>query len=203
MTGRSGFVLLASLAVAACSKGPPPPSVADFVENERLLEATMVRCARDRVELKYTPECLNAREAVNRLAAAEEAERRKELEAQSARKREALRRAQQAAAAARARAAEAERRRREAELLGEYEPVPDEPGDDEQEGGAATMPPQDPGQPGADAPPADTDVTESSPPPATAPADESEQPGDLEAVREELERRNNAAAAEPPPDEAQ
>lgn len=118
------FFALAASCIAVttgCDSEPPPHSVVDFIENPRLLEATMVRCAANRAELKYTPECLNAREAVDRLAVTNEAERRKELEAQSARKREALRRAQQAAAEARARAEEAERQRREAEYLGLFE----------------------------------------------------------------------------------
>ena len=38
-SGFTGLVLL-----AACTKEPPPVSVAEFMENPRLLEATMVRC---------------------------------------------------------------------------------------------------------------------------------------------------------------
>ena len=93
ISGFTGLVLL-----AACAKEPPPVSVAEFMENPRLLEATMVRCGQNRSETKYLGDCVNAREAVNRLEAREKAARRAELEAQSERKRQALRRTQQAAA---------------------------------------------------------------------------------------------------------
>lgn len=116
--GPLGLLLLV---LGACTREPPARTVTEFVDNPRLLEATMLRCAENRLELKYTEECLNAREAVNRIAAQEDAARRKELEAQSTRKREALRRAQEAAVEARARAAEAERQRREAEYLGQFD----------------------------------------------------------------------------------
>lgn len=84
----------------------------------------MVRCARDRTRMKYDVDCMNARDAVNRIEASQEEERRKELEAQFERKRRALRRTQEAAAEARRRAAEEQRRREEAEYLGIYEATP-------------------------------------------------------------------------------
>ena len=84
--------------LAACSEPPPAVSVAEFMENPRLLEATMVRCGQNRSEMKYEAECVNARDAINRLERAEERARRAELEAQSERKRQALRRTQEAAA---------------------------------------------------------------------------------------------------------
>ncbi len=192
----------------ACSPEPPPRTVIDFVENPRLLEATMVRCAENRAELKYTPECLNAREAVDRLAARDEVERRKELEAQSARKREALRRAQQAAAQARARAEEAERQRREAEYLAQFgepespyaEPQPAQAGSGQAP--AATGQPGDAASgaaaAGDGAPttvPAPSVTTTpypaGNPPPSQSPATGTEPTG-LDAVREELRRRQEA-----------
>ncbi|MDH5345232.1 MAG: EexN family lipoprotein, partial [Gammaproteobacteria bacterium] len=94
-------VSLAGLLLAACSEPPPPVTVAEFTQNPRLLEATMVRCGQNRTEMKYEAECVNAREAVNRLERAAEQERRIQLEAQSDRKRQSLRRTQEAAAAAR------------------------------------------------------------------------------------------------------
>jgi len=69
--------------LAACAEEQPPVSASQFMENSRLLEATMVRCARNRSETKYDAECVNARDAVNRLEAANERDRREQLEAQS------------------------------------------------------------------------------------------------------------------------
>ena len=117
------FGLIAVLLIG-CSKEPPPRSVEAFMANPVVLEAAMVRCSRNRNETRYDAECVNAREAVDRLAAREEAERRAELEAQSERKREALRRTQRAAAEARRRAAEAARLREEAEYLAQFGEVP-------------------------------------------------------------------------------
>lgn len=112
------LTLLALGCAAGCSKEPPPPSVDAFMEDPILLDATMVRCVANRNSVSYDPECVNAREAVERIAAAEEKARQAALEAESERKREALRRAQEAADAARRRAEELERLRQEAELLG-------------------------------------------------------------------------------------
>lgn len=106
------------LLLAACAKEPPPISVPEFMENPRLLEATMVRCGQNRSQMKYEVECVNARDAVNRLEAREKKARREELEALSERKRQALRRTQQAAAEARRRAVEDAQQRDEAEYLG-------------------------------------------------------------------------------------
>ena len=114
----AGFVLL-----AACAEEPPPPSVDELLSNKVLLDATMAKCLSDRPRMKYEPECVNAREAANAIARAEEAERRLMLEERSERKRAALRRAQEAAEEARRRAEEAARRRREEEYLGLFEPA--------------------------------------------------------------------------------
>jgi hypothetical protein len=111
-------------ALAACGKEPPPRSVAEFMEDPILLEATMVRCGQDRAATRYDAECINATDAVGRIAAAREQARRQELEAQSEQKRQALRRARQAAADARRRAQEAERRLEEARYFGEFDPLP-------------------------------------------------------------------------------
>ncbi len=115
---------LAAVLLTACSEEPPPRSVEEFIANPVVLEAVMVRCSRNRAETRYEAECLNAREAVDRILAREKALRRAELEAESERKREALRRAQRAAAEARRRAAEAARLREEAEYLAQFGEVP-------------------------------------------------------------------------------
>ena len=180
--------------IAACSEEPPPRTVQEFLENPIVLEAAMVRCSQNRDKTRYDPECVNARQAVSILEAKEERERAKQFEAQSERKREALRRTQAAAAEARRRAAEAERRRREAEYLAQFGELPPKEGSETADGGTMLN------QPGSVVP-------ESEPEPvrATAPAqsdmppasDGSNAPGmddtpssDLNAIREELQRRS-------------
>jgi len=131
--------LIAGIGIlAGCAeKEPPARSVTEFVENPILLEAAVVRCARNRSESRYDTECINAREAVNIIQAKEEELRSTELEARSERKRQALRRTQQAAAEARRRAEEAERLRKEAEYLAQFGVLP--PAEDEQDT-AETLP---------------------------------------------------------------
>ncbi len=113
------FLSSAVLAVG-CAEPPPPPSVGDYVANKILLDAALAKCGQDRARLKYTQECVNAREASNRIAKLEEEQRSEVLEAQSERKRAALRRAQMAAAEARRRADEAARMREEAAYLAQF-----------------------------------------------------------------------------------
>ncbi len=84
----------------------------------------MVRCAQDRSKTKYDPECVNARQAVARIQAKEEAEAKAAFEARSESKRAALRRTQAAAAEARRRAEEARRKREEAEYLAQFGVLP-------------------------------------------------------------------------------
>lgn len=190
--GVSACALLALL--SACSKEPPPRTVIEFVENPRLLEATMVRCAESRDELRYTGECVNAREAVDRIAATEEAASRSELDAQSERKRESLRRAQQAAVAARQRAAEAERLREEAEYLGQFGEVEEIPVETTT-GGQPIAP--DRLQPDSDAVIVDEPAPAMSPANEAPPVNEPKPPaesgvGSLESVRDELQRRQQS-----------
>lgn len=180
----SQFVVFAGipLLIVACGKEIPPRSVSEFVENPILLEATMVRCARNRSQTKYDAECVNAREAANRLAAIEDAARRAELESQSEQKRQALRRTQEAAAEARRRAAEAQRRREEAAYLGQFDTAAEPsktPGTADVDGAA----PAPANIPGAVIPP----------PPESTPqkSESSNTPADLEAIREELKRRQD------------
>lgn len=181
--------LIGTLLFAACSEPPPPVSVTEFMENPRLLEATMVRCGQNRSAMKYEVECVNARDAINRLERAEERARRAELEAQSERKRQALRRTQEAAAAARRRAQEEQRRREEAEYLGIFEGTPTETGAAQAPQTQAT---NEAPQPAANAPAAEivpVEVEEAPPEEVEEPVAES---SDLGAVREELRRRQQA-----------
>ena len=122
------FFLVCGLGLlGACSK-EPPSSVEEFIANPILLEATVVRCSQNRSETRYDSECVNAREAVSRIASREEQAEREALEAQSERKRLELRRNQEAAAEALRLKDEAQRRREEAEYLGQFGEVP--PADD-------------------------------------------------------------------------
>ena len=155
--------------LAGCAEEPPPRSVEEFLENRILLEATMVRCGENRNQSKYEAECVNAREAINRIATDEERSRRADLEAQFERKRKSLRRTQEAAAEARRRAADARRRREEAEYLG----VPDDIQQAIQTGSAVPPGPN----------PDTADVGQA---PAEIPAPEVAAEQDLAAVREEL-----------------
>ena len=100
----------------------------------------MVRCSVDRSGTRYDQECINAREAVDRVQAKEEEKRRLELEARSERKRQALRRTQQAQAEARRRAEEAERLREEAEYLAQFGVLPPTEGGDQDELPAGNVP---------------------------------------------------------------
>ena len=157
----------------------------------------MVRCQQDRQASRYDQECINARAAVQRIQAKEEATRRAELEARSERKRAALRRTQQAAAEARRRAEEAERLRKEAEYLAQFGVLP--PTDD---GGQSETLPEG-NLPMAVIPEPDIeDEVDSAYGDAVLPTDggnapsseetpEEEAAGDLESIREELRRRND------------
>ena len=188
----AGIVLL-----AGCAEEPPPRTVTEFVENPVLLEAVMVRCSQDRRATRYDAECINAREAVKRIEAKEEAKRKEEFERQSEEKRRALRRTQQAAAEARRRRAEEERRREEEEYLAQFGvPMPsDEPTEEEELSGNTPL---------AVIPEAEEDdqlvdygevlpASDGGNAPVIEQAPESEpdvQAGDIGSIREELQRRN-------------
>jgi hypothetical protein len=130
MTRQLTALLVGIGILAGCAeKTPPPRTVTEFVENPLLLEAAVVRCARNRAETRYDAECINAREAVNIVQVKEEELRSAELEARSERKREALRRTQQATVEARRRAEEAERLRKEAEYLAQFGALPSPEGE--------------------------------------------------------------------------
>ena len=109
---------------SGCSEEPQPRSVQEYLDNPQFLEATVVRCARNRSQTRYDDECVNARQAVSAIEAREERSRRDKLEAQSKSKRDALRRTQVAASEARHRAAEMIRLQEEAEYLAQFGELP-------------------------------------------------------------------------------
>ena len=181
--------------IGGCADDVPPTTVNEFMENPRLLDSTMVRCSENRTELKYAPECVNARDAVHRLEAAEDRKRRQDLERLSEEKRQALRRARAAEALALEKAMEAERLREEAEYLSQFvdpENLPERPVANEQ----SPAPP-----PVADSPPESSARFSSAAlvtpmEDAGIAADEQSldsAPTSLEAIREELRRRQSGA----------
>jgi hypothetical protein len=182
-----GFAL-----TAGCVEEQKPRSVTEFIDNPILLEAAVVRCAQNRSETRYDDECVNARQAISIIEAKEERAQRDAFEAQSDKKREALRRTQQAAAEARRRAQEAERQRQEAEYLaqfGELPPTPDgEAAVDEAAENAPGMVIPEVADEVAEEPSSHESVPASDG--GNAPAAESEPDSDLDAVRDELRKRN-------------
>ena len=118
-------VLFSSIWLSAgCSEEPAPRTVEEYLDNPQFLEASVVRCARNRSQTRYDAECVNARQAVSMIEAREERSRRDKLEAQSENKREALRRTHHVASEARQRAAEIIRLQEEAEYLAQFGEFP-------------------------------------------------------------------------------
>lgn len=197
MTRHLTLLLCGFSVLAGCAKEPPPRSVTEFTDNPMLLEAAMLRCAADRAKSRYDAECVNARQAVARIQAKEEAARAAALEAISESKRNALRRTQAAAAEARRRSAEDKRRREEAEYLAQFGVLPSGDGDPDEalpEGNVpvAVLPAagdQSPAVGGGEASPA----TDGGNAPVAEPGPESPD-SDLESVRDELRRRNEEGA---------
>ncbi len=195
----TSLLLAGLLLVAACSQEPPPRSVTEFIDDPLLLEAAIVRCTQNRSATRYEAECVNAREAIKQIEAKDEARRRAELEAASERKREALRRTQEAAAAARRRVAEAEKRRQEAEYLAQFGVVPDEETADEfgtnvpmaviPEAAEEQVSNDYPENPFDDPPVPDRSATDGSNAPVVETGEDTAT--DLESVRDELRRRND------------
>ncbi len=195
MTLRVTLLIGGMALMAGCAEPPPPRSVQAFLDNPIVLEAALVRCSRNRSETRYEAECVNAREANKIVAAREEAERRAEFEAQSERKRQALRRTQEAAAEARRRAAEAEKRREEAAYLAQFGQLP--PDDDGQadEPGTGNVPMAViPEASDEAANPVDDSYSEPLLAPTSdasnAPVAEAEPARNLDEIRQELQRRN-------------
>lgn len=202
MMTRRVTILIGGLAlVAGCAEPPPPRSVQEFVDNPLVLEAALVRCSRNRSETRYEAECVNAREANKIIAAREEAARRAEFEAQSERKRQALRRTQEAAAEARRRAAEAERRRKEAEYLAQFGQLPPDDSRQTEEPDSGNVPIAVIPEPAEESTDSGGDSyrqplsatpsgTSNAPAAETAPESEPEAARNLDEIREELKRRN-------------
>lgn len=194
---RSILLGICVVALAGCDREVPARSVAEFMDDPLLLEAALVRCTQNRSESRYLAECVNVREAVKLIEAKEEAKGREQLEAQSQRKRDALRRTQRAAAEARRRVAEAERRRRDEEYLAQFGELPP---DSELANGA------DGNEPVAVIPEPVEQSTDdryyeeqlpaegSNAPVVEMPPAEESTPGDLESIREELQRRNEESS---------
>ncbi|MGI9272678.1 MAG: EexN family lipoprotein [Woeseiaceae bacterium] len=113
-----------ALFFSGCSQEQPARTVQEFLDSPQFLEAAVVRCSQNRAETRYDTECVNARQAVSLIEAREERARRERLEQQSESKRDALRRTQRAASEARRRAAEQEQLRKEAEYLAQFGEVP-------------------------------------------------------------------------------
>jgi len=197
MTKTQMSLLLCGFAlIAACSEEPQPRTVTEFLDNPIVLEAAVVRCSINREETRYDVECVNARQAVAIIEAKEERVRRDAFEAQSERKREALRRTQEAAAKARRRAAEENRLRKEAEYLAQFgELPPTSEGEVTGEAGSGNAPEMVLPEPVAEEPEY-SELTDT--PPASdggnAPVIEAEPESDLEAIREELRQRNEEPA---------
>ena len=175
----SGLVLL-----GACAKESPPIPVSELLDNPRLLEATIVRCAQNRAHTKYDADCVNARYVASRLEYRAMQSRRTQLETQSTRKRQALRRTQEAATVARNRVLEAKRLRKEAEYLGVFDDQAPAGTGNANDAASATDNAAGAGRnaPGVEISPPEADSTS-----ATAAATGVE--SDLASTREELQRR--------------
>jgi hypothetical protein len=196
MTRQLTALIIGIGLLAGCApKAPPARTVTEFVENPILLEAAVVRCAQNRSSSKYEQECINAREAVNRIETKEEEGSRAELEARSERKRRALRRTQQATAEARRRAEEFERMREEAEYLAQFGVLPPSEDEDEENRSEGNLPiavvpeyetTDQPTEAYGDALPA----VDGGNAPVAEPVPEEEPATDLDSVREELRRRS-------------
>ena len=201
MTLRLTIPMVCIAVLAGCAEPPPPRSVQEFLDNPIVLEAALVRCARDRSETRYEPECVNAREANKLVAAREEAQRRAEFDAQSERKRQALRRAQEAAAEARRRATEAQKRREEAEYLAQFGQLPPDDSRQSEPENTGNVPiaviPEPAGPPatgsdGGYSEPLSVAPSGASNAPVAevVPEPEPDAPRNLDEIREELKRRN-------------
>jgi hypothetical protein len=193
MNLRVTYLIGVLATLAGCAEEIPPPSVQELVDDPIVLEATVVRCSANRSESRYKKECINARQAVAIVEAREDRTRREAFEAQSAAKRAALRRTQEAAAEARRRAEEAERQRKEAEYLAQFGEVLPPDGATEGEDDATFNAPTAVIPTPAETPPTHA-LPAGSEPASTAgsnaPVIQAEPPVNLNDIREELRRRS-------------
>lgn len=191
MNVRLTLLLCGLFMLEGCTEEVPPTSVQEFLADPNSLEAAVVRCSQNRSQMRYEAECVNARQAISIMEAKEERARRDAFEAESDKKRQALRRTQQAAAEAHRRAEAAVQRRKEAEYLAQFgEPPPAANGNAGVDEAAMNAP-------GAVIPAPDAEAT---PPPGdrqpatdggNAPVAEPSPPAtDIDAVREELRKRS-------------
>ena len=208
----TSMLLCSALVFLGCSQEQPVRSVQEFLDNPQFLEAAVVRCSQNRAESRYDAECVNARQAVSLIEAREERARREQFEAQSESKRDALRRTRRVATEARRRAAEQEQLRKEAEYLSQFDELP---ASDSASGGneldanvpGAVIPRNQSPQPGFteaatdDTPPVIFDQLTREPEqsfPASdggnAPSVENGTETDLDAVRDELRRRQDESS---------
>lgn len=191
MNVRLTSLLCGLFMLGGCTEEVPPRSVQEFLADPNSLEAAVVRCSQNRSQTRYEAECVNARQAISIMEAKEDRARRDAFEAESNKKRQALRRTQQAAAEARRRAEEAAQRRREAEYLAQFGELPPAENDGVEIDEAAMN------APSAVIPAPDAEVTQlpGDEQPATdggnAPVAEPSPPAtDIDAVREELRKRS-------------
>ena len=200
MNRHTALLIFCLGTLLGCSQEPRPRSVDEFIDNPIMLEAAMVRCSQDRSGTKYDAECVNARTAVGRIEAKEEAVRRAAFDARSEEKRQSLRRTQQAAAEARRRAEEAAKLREEAEYLAQFgaSPAQDFGEDSVQEMGnlpTATVQEADPGQENSNGPASlgrdTTPATDGGNAPTGSNANEAPAEQDLDSIRDELRRRSD------------
>lgn len=77
--------------LVACGDEPPARSVDDFMSDSAGLQATLLRCRDGGFEAERDPECVNARQAAERLGAQQEEDKRAEREAEFERQRDVLR----------------------------------------------------------------------------------------------------------------
>ncbi len=90
---RLSLVLLPALIFMGCAEPEKPPtSTATLIEDPAVLDAVLTRCTVGDEDFRASQECTNARRAVDAVAAGEAEKEQVDLEAQSERKRAALRR---------------------------------------------------------------------------------------------------------------
>jgi len=196
MNMRATLLLCGLTLLVGCADEVPPPSVHDYLDDPNALEAAVVRCAANRSETRYEAECVNARQAISIIEAKEERQRRDVFEAESDKKRQALRRTQQAAAEARRRAEDLDRRRKEAAYLAQFGEPP--PRDDPVEvvDDAAMNVPSAVIPAAVDDGPAERFEEVPAIDGGNAPVAEPAPEGDIDSVREELRRRAEESDSE-------
>lgn len=190
------------LAISGCSDGPPPRTVAEFLDDPIGLEATLSRCNADRSLTRDDPECINAREANNRMAAEDQRRLERDLERESQRKLDAIRRRNESAAIAARQAEEAAKAREEALYEQQFEIVPEterapedssrsQPDSGPMEPAETSVVPENPADEGAPEPVSDRPSEE------TLDSQAESDPSDLESLRQEMNRRNQQSEASP------